>query len=309
MLDPDELDAIRMAIQGSRPGTAQFRAEGDPDAMPVAIIADDRAAERGRPNGLKLAARWARLIEKQLARLTGGGRFSIAVAGVDSVDGAGAKAETADGWVARVGAEGADGIISVNGGLIEAVVARLLGDTTATPPGDRPPSPVARRLFAPAGTAVMAALVDAWRDELGGDVAPMPGGDEWRRALADADVVLAVSLASTNPTGVIRLVARPELFVISPGPAVAPPAPLAVVEAVLGEVPLLVDVELGRARMTLADLRALRPGDVIGLDRMLDDLLPVSCGGILKARGKPVADRGAIAIEIVDTVKRGDKHP
>lgn len=323
-LEPEELDAIRAAIQQAQP-SAGATPRGEAEASPIAIIADDRAAERARPNGLRVATRWARLVEKQLARVSGT-RTAVTVVGVETVDGAAMRAQTAEAWLEAVTfADDESGVLAVSGPIVEALVARLLGDTTgAEPAPGRAPSPVALRLFRPAGAAIVTALVDAWRDELGtrlrvaAPAPPTPGGpamsiaQAWRHRLPDPDLVLVVTLATTTPSGVIRLAARPEAIA---GPSVTPArsavAP-ALIEAALGAVPVDVRVELGRARVTMAELASLEVGAVIPLDRLVDDLVPVAVAGVIKAHGKPIASRGAMAIEIVSTEPapaRGPEEP
>ena len=294
MLEPDELDAIRAAIQQAQPSVPT---RGDDDARTIAIIADDRAAERGRPNGLRLAGRWARQVERHLARLTGA-KLAVSVAGVESIEGAAMRSDTADGWLAAVRGDDGDGIVSVTGGLIEGVVARLLGDPRATVVADRAPSMVARRLFAPAGQAVVAALIESWRDELGARLAPAEKPDDWRHGIGDADLVLVVTLAVTSPPGAIRLCVRPELLAGQVAAPAGTAAPTAAIESALGEVPVDVEVELGRARLKMAELRALVIGQVIPLERLVDEPVPITVGGVVKAKGTPLLHRGAVAVEI-----------
>ena len=75
-------------------------------------------------------------------------------------------------------------------------------------------------------------------------------------------------------------------------------------EALLHDVPLELTVELGRIRMSLADLAGkLGPGSVIPLDKLTGAPLDVRVNARLVARAEAVAvgDRCAIRIiEIVD---------
>ncbi len=311
-LEPDELDAIREAIQQAQsPGTRPV-ATPDVHATPVALVSDSRAAERARPNGLKLGAKWARLCERQLARITGA-RISLAVEGVDSTDGATVRAETSDAWLATVRVGDHEGLVVVGGQLIEVLVARQLGDTSAelAAPTERPPSRVARRLFATVGRALLAALGEALRDELGVasaiDGAASP--ETWRQALGDGDVALAVRLGSTSPLGTVRLIGRPELFAGPASDRDAPAVPVAAIEAALGSVPIEVRVELGRAQLTMAELAALAPGSVITLDHTLDEPVAVACAGVVKAHGRPAMRGGSIAIEITAPDSNPERKP
>jgi hypothetical protein len=109
---------------------------------------------------------------------------------------------------------------NVSGALIEVVAARLLGDRSAPPETDRPPSPIAMTLFNQAGKGLVAALIDAWRDEQARKVTALGTGeppDAWRRAISDEENVILVTLQLDSPSGLILLVARP--------PDLAPRAP------------------------------------------------------------------------------------
>jgi flagellar motor switch protein FliN len=307
-LDPQELDAIRSAIQQTRPAVAVSIVQ--PDATAVALIADNRTAERARPAALRLASRWVRHIERQLSCATGI-RPTAVVAGAEIVDGATLRGELSHAWLGAVhassgGAAGEGALIAAGGPMVEVLAARLLGDTSAQEIASRAPSAVSLRLFDPAGLAIAAALTDAWREELGRPVAVGDAGaaERWRHGLSDGDLAIVVTIGLTGPTGTIRLVARPELLVTPAAAVEAVPAPRAAIEEVLGEVPIEVLVELGKARLTMSELRALRPGAVIALDRFVGDPVPVQCGGVVKAHGRAMVSRGAVAVEIVP--ERGD---
>jgi flagellar motor switch protein FliM len=55
---------------------------------------------------------------------------------------------------------------------------------------------------------------------------------------------------------------------------------------------------IGGARLSLAQLVALRTGDVIHLDRAVGDPIPVEIEGTAKFRGRPVLSRGSLAVEV-----------
>jgi hypothetical protein len=226
-----------------------------------------------------------------------GAKLALGVSGVDQLDGAVMRAETADAWLGRVSDGRHDGIVAVAGDLIEASVARLLGDANAIGGSGRTPSALARRLFEPVGAAIVAALADAWQHELGTPLTALPGAEPWRHALRDSDVVLSVTIISPMPAGTIRLIARPEMLAAADAAALAG-APRPVSELALGDVPVELQAELGRVQLTLAELRALVPGVVLSLDRLVEDAAVVTVGGVVKATARAVVQRGAIAIEI-----------
>jgi flagellar motor switch protein FliN/FliY len=95
-----------------------------------------------------------------------------------------------------------------------------------------------------------------------------------------------------------------------PPPAPAPPPPPAA-EAPIDQkgMDLLLDVELeaslrfGSREMTLADLLALGPGDVIQLDRALTDPVDLIIGDKIVARGEVVLVNGNFGLEIAEVAE------
>jgi flagellar motor switch protein FliN/FliY len=68
------------------------------------------------------------------------------------------------------------------------------------------------------------------------------------------------------------------------------------------DVPLEVNVELGRTRMTIQDLLQLGPGSVIELDKVAGDALDILINGRLVARGEAVVVNDKFGIRITDIV-------
>jgi flagellar motor switch/type III secretory pathway protein FliN len=309
-LEPEEIDAIRAAIQQAQPPSTLPTAAAMPEASPIALISDNRNAERARPNALRVISRWVRTVERHLA-VTTGLKLSLQVASVESIDGATARAQTQGAWLSAVSSGEELGMIAISGPIVETVVARMLGDNTPAAPTTRPLSALSRRLFSMTGQGIVASLVDVWREELGATIttAPAAAADPWRMALDDGETVLVATLSSASPAGMIRIVARPELLAGPDVASEAAPAPARVVEAALANVPIAIRVELGTARMTMAELAALDVGVIVPLDRLIDDSLPVLCAGVLKAHGKPLTSRGAIAVEITALEPSVEKLP
>lgn len=82
-------------------------------------------------------------------------------------------------------------------------------------------------------------------------------------------------------------------------PDPAPPAPL----DVLFDVPVLVEVILGRARMTVADLLRLAPGDVVDLDRKVGEPVDILLGDRLIARGELVIVDNRLGVTLSEMVR------
>jgi flagellar motor switch/type III secretory pathway protein FliN len=274
-------------------------------ATPVALISDDHHAEKARPSGLKLASRWARTCERQIGRLVGA-RVSIVVGGAEAMEGAAARDRLASTWTSAIGdAQGnAIGLVAVSGPLIEVVAARMLGDRSPPPPDlDRPPSTIALNLFTQAGRNLVSALVDAWRDDQARKITPLGAGeaaDDWRRAIGDEENVILVTLQVDSPAGLIVLVARPADLAPRDRQLPHVDAERNKVLAALSEVPVEIEVELGRTKVSVAALAALKVGETLTLDRFIDDPLPISVAGVVKARGRALVSRGALAVEIAD---------
>jgi flagellar motor switch protein FliN/FliY len=68
------------------------------------------------------------------------------------------------------------------------------------------------------------------------------------------------------------------------------------------DVPLEVNVELGRTRMTIQDLLTLGPGSVIELDKVAGEALDILVNGRLVARGEAVVVNDKFGIRITDIV-------
>ncbi len=68
------------------------------------------------------------------------------------------------------------------------------------------------------------------------------------------------------------------------------------------DVPLEVNVELGRTRMTIQDLLQLAPGSVVELDKVAGEALDILVNGRLVARGEAVVVNDKFGIRITDIV-------
>ncbi len=68
------------------------------------------------------------------------------------------------------------------------------------------------------------------------------------------------------------------------------------------DVPLDVNVELGRARLTIQDLLALAPGSVIELDKVAGEALDILVNDRLVARGEAVVVNDKFGVRITDIV-------
>jgi flagellar motor switch protein FliM len=68
----------------------------------------------------------------------------------------------------------------------------------------------------------------------------------------------------------------------------------------LGDVPVVVRIEIGEAVMTARDWASLGRGDVVGLSRRVGGPVVLRVGGVLVARGELVELDGEVAVRIVE---------
>lgn len=80
----------------------------------------------------------------------------------------------------------------------------------------------------------------------------------------------------------------------------------AALQSGLKKAPLSVVAELGNGRMTVEELLYLEQGDVISLERKIDDPLLIKVGGVPKFTAQPGRLKNRMAIQIIDTLTRED---
>ena len=218
------------------------------------------------------------------------------------------------------------GLVAVSGSLIELLNAQLLGEgdnesedsededddeedeeEEDSSQEDRSPSATAVSVFAPIGESIAEGLVAAWAVEQTCEVMLWGTSEdalEVRNELANSDVIIAITLSISGALkGQAKLFARPLTLVAPPAMIDAVPATSGAIEEALGDVPVEVVVEFGRATITMDDVAGLKVGTVIPLSHFIDDLLPVQCAGVIKALARPVVYRGVIAVKVGEKAK------
>jgi hypothetical protein len=304
LLDPQEMEAIQAAIRETAPPRRQNAANAEPTRL--ALITDDRIAEAARPVLLALANRAVRIAPRSL-RSHLPGSWQLDVAGAEIIDGATAKEELRGGWTGGMAIEaaadtGEEMVIAVHGGAIDIAAARRCGAAAPTSDPAKPPSVVSLRLFQPTGASLLDTWAAAWREMFphrlvaSGDLGIVS-------RLIESRSVVRVALAFAGAVGGrIQIYARPEVLVQRPAALAAfKPNAMCVANA-LANVSVEVVVELGTLRMPLRALRSLAPGASHTLQGFVDSRVPVYCGGVLKAWGRPVVCRGVLAVQIESVV-------
>jgi flagellar motor switch/type III secretory pathway protein FliN len=308
LLDPMEMEAIQAAIRETSPRRSLGALEYEPTRL--ALISDDRIAEAARPILINLATRWIRSATRAL-RGHLPGSWQLDVVGAEVIDGATAKEELRGGWVAAMRAEPdaraepgdppaaiPELVVAAHGGVVDIAAAKRCGATAPTSDGARPPSAVSLRLFQPAGRAMIDSFGAAWREVFASDLAAS-SDLAIVAALINAQTVVRVALTfGGSVSGRVQLYARPEALIQRPAALAAIKANARLIANALANVPVEVVVELGTLRMPLKQLRRIEHGATFTLQGFVDSLVPIYCGGALKAWGRPVVCRGVLAVQI-----------
>jgi flagellar motor switch/type III secretory pathway protein FliN len=148
----------------------------------------------------------------------------------------------------------------------------------------------------------LSSLTIHWQDQLGISLSPILSEAEiadLRRTFFASDLLVCGSIEFTAPApGRLIVAGRPQAFLHRAEIAQQPISRRAV-ENALGDIPVQVSVELGRASLTMREVSTLAPGSFIELSSTVDTPLPVRCEGILKAFGRPVVSNETVAVEII----------
>ena len=82
----------------------------------------------------------------------------------------------------------------------------------------------------------------------------------------------------------------------------------AVSDNFIGDIPVELVVELGRKKMLLRNIAALKADDIVDLEQTVDSPLNIVVGGKLLARGELVMVNGRVGLRIIELVgRRGDE--
>ncbi len=306
-LDQAELESIQAALRAAAPSRSAASVE-NPEAQPLPLLASERDAASARPNLSELMARWTRRMTRVMRSYLGD--VELTPMGAEIVEAASLGDELRAMWTAMAATErGGHLVIGIGGDLVEAGAARRCG-ATASPGGGRAPSAIALRLFGPIGDAVMATLEPAWAELFRTPLTLVPADAAALTAALGREGVLAVTAMVTGASsGRVRVFARSDVLApaSTPNPTVA--ADAQAIATALGGVPVEVRVELATLRLRWSQLRALTAGSQLTLPVFVDDPLPIYCGDVLKAWGRPVVTRGVLAVEIAALHVPGGGRP
>jgi flagellar motor switch/type III secretory pathway protein FliN len=307
-LDLAELESIQAALRAAAPSRGATSA-ADIDAVPLPLLASERDAASARPNLTELISRWTRRMTRIARSYLG--EVELTPMGAEVVDAASLAEELRTMWTAMVTTErGGALVIAVGGEAIEAGAARRCGAASASESATREPSAIALKLFAPIGDAIVATLEPAWTEVFRTALTRTEADAEAAVAALGQDAALAATVMIGGATnGRIRVFARPEVLASSSPPSPTVPADAQAIATALGGVPVEVRVELATLRLRWSQLRALTAGTQLTLPVFVDDPLPIYCGDVLKAWGRPVVTRGVLAVEIAAIHVPGGGRP
>jgi flagellar motor switch protein FliN/FliY len=187
---------------------------------------------------------------------------------------------------------------AVEGKLLLVVAAELVEALAGTPFGAVEPAAALRPALETLATA------------LGGRLDGAPTAiavEDCLDVLAGGAVVLVPLVAGTTPGAGVHALAGVSIVAESGAGTGAAGGSSAWGIDMLRDVEMEVTCELGRTRMTVRQLLALAPGDVVELDRLAGSPADLLVNGTLLARGEVVVVDEAFGLRITEIVTRDER--
>jgi flagellar motor switch protein FliM len=209
-------------------------------------------------------------------------------------------------------------VLEMNLPLVFSIVDRLVGGPGAQRPKLRELTDIEHALMRNVTGGVLRALTEAWAAVVPVQFAPIRAemNPQFAQIVAPSEMVVLITLEARvgQASGMISLcipylTLEPAIGKFSAqsyfaGKANAHvPEIRAGLERDLGAVDVPVTVELGNARLQVADLLALAPGDVIPLDLPLGRDVRVRVAGRDAFRGQPGTRGRRVAVQITEAVE------
>ena len=136
---------------------------------------------------------------------------------------------------------------------------------------------------------------ESWMDEMG-----------WGDDTATADAEPAVAVPTSAPAIVAAAAPAAMTPSFAPLPSNGSGGDNSQIDLLL-DISLQVTVELGRARMKIADILGLRNGSVIELDRLAGEPADILVNGTLIARGEVVVVDEKFGVRVIEVVSRAKR--
>ena len=151
------------------------------------------------------------------------------------------------------------------------------------------------------GGLALSSLVAHWYDDNGRRLTPCVSDtdSDVRRDFFSRGAIVFATADITKPAAGKIVVAAPALTFRSPSDDHEETLSNGSVPSALDLVPVELSVELGHAALSMRDVAALTPGSFIELSSTVETPLPILCGGIVKAFGRPVLSNGTVAVEVL----------
>jgi len=302
ILTPSELEALLKPSEQSP--TRSIR--------PIDIVAQDQQAFAMLPS-LQLAADRLGNITSQIFTALLRSGCKVAVDPLEVLPGARLVDLLVDPrfvYGIKVGGMKDAGLLSVDGLLGTAFVASQFGGKPSLdPPTTDMPTYTERWTVSRLAEQLLESLVKVVRPDIELKAALDASSPTPLAAVSEAQAVLlitmrvavedqrcGITLALDTTAPGLKLVSRPALLLGSP---MAQP---------LRRVPLSVSAVLGQAQLTVSQLIALKAGDLLVLDTMVDSAIPLQVEGQPKFIGKPMITRGSLGLEISGSHAGEDSH-
>ena len=149
---------------------------------------------------------------------------------------------------------------------------------------------------------------ESWMDEMGwgedtaSDPAPVGASAPPMPGMGGAPVIVQTAPAAAEAPAATAT--APAAF--SPLPGNGQAGDLSQIDLLL-DISLQVTVELGRARMKIAEILGLRNGSVIELDRLAGEPADILVNGTLIARGEVVVVDEKFGVRVIEVVSRAKR--
>lgn len=276
-----------------------------PKARPVALIAEDQAAERVMPTARRVIDRWATHVGRIMPPLTG---VKVGVLPIEQIETNNGEILEAlrQAWVCEMKPKvgGAAIAVAVSGRMIPDLACTMLGGTFKLSEQSAP-TPATIRVFETLGERIAEASAFAFEHECGGVLkrgTHQLGADTWS-PLVDGSPMLMVSVEITGETeGKLHLVTSPDALHRVRTDVREQKDVSAAVLQLLAKLETDVSVQLGAAKTTARKFAELGPGSVMTLDALVGDSVRIYVGGQLRATGRAVLMGEMVAVEVNSVV-------
>jgi flagellar motor switch protein FliN/FliY len=144
---------------------------------------------------------------------------------------------------------------------------------------------------------------ESWMDEMGWGDDETPAASPAAAAVPTPEPVLAGAAAPAMSPSPMQM---PAAAAFTPLPGTGNGGDLSQIDLLL-DISLQVTVELGRARMKIAEILGLRNGSVIELDRLAGEPADILVNGTLIARGEVVVVDEKFGVRVIEVVSRAKR--